>query len=212
MEEYNVQQNTSQQINLYDVVKLENQLKGGANWFYWIAGLSLVNSLVILFGGSLNFIVGLGITQVVDGIIAGIVLEVPSSMSTIVQVVGFVIVVTIAGVFVLFGFLGRKRYQWALIVGMVLYTLDGLIFLFVGDILSLGFHAFALFGVWGGLRALKKLNAVESGQMIVSDQPLPVQKQVRDRGYWMRLMRVASVFFIPFLILLIFLIVFILSY
>jgi hypothetical protein len=38
----------------------------GAKWFYWIAGLSLVNSLVVVFGGNFHFVLGLGITSVVD--------------------------------------------------------------------------------------------------------------------------------------------------
>ena len=35
------------------------QLKSGANWFYWIAGLSLINSAIFVFGGNVNFIAGL---------------------------------------------------------------------------------------------------------------------------------------------------------
>ena len=40
--------------------------RAGARWFYWIAGLSFVNSLVVISGGSLHFVVGLGITSIVD--------------------------------------------------------------------------------------------------------------------------------------------------
>src|ERR1044071_6443875 len=42
---------------------LEKQLKGGGSWFYWIAGLSLVNSVLALSGSETRFILGLGITQ-----------------------------------------------------------------------------------------------------------------------------------------------------
>ena len=38
------------------------QLKSGASWFYWIAGLSLINSIAAVSGGSWRFILGLGIT------------------------------------------------------------------------------------------------------------------------------------------------------
>src|SRR5690349_21130602 len=38
----------------------------GANWFYWIAGLSLVNSAIFAFGGQVSFILGLSYTQVID--------------------------------------------------------------------------------------------------------------------------------------------------
>lgn len=38
----------------------------GAKWFYWIAALSMVNSMAAMAGGNFHFIVGLGITSVVD--------------------------------------------------------------------------------------------------------------------------------------------------
>src|SRR4051794_33834386 len=41
---------------------LEKQIKSGADWFFWIAGLSLVNSFVALSGKGWGFILGLGIT------------------------------------------------------------------------------------------------------------------------------------------------------
>src|SRR5438552_15642153 len=35
---------------------LEKQLKGGGSWFYWIAGLSLVNTVIALSGSGTRFI------------------------------------------------------------------------------------------------------------------------------------------------------------
>src|SRR5947199_3821400 len=49
-------------------LRAEQLVKGGASWFLWIAGLSVVNSIVGLAGGGVHFIVGLGITQFVDGL------------------------------------------------------------------------------------------------------------------------------------------------
>jgi hypothetical protein len=43
-----------------------------------------------------------------------------------------------------------------------LYALDGLIFVLAGDWLSVGFHAFVLFGVWSGYSSLKALQAAEA--------------------------------------------------
>jgi hypothetical protein len=45
------------------------QLHRGAQWFYWIAGLSLVNALSAAFGSQWGFIIGLGITQVVSAVV-----------------------------------------------------------------------------------------------------------------------------------------------
>src|ERR1041385_2954703 len=51
---------------------LEKRLMAGASQFYWIAALSLLNSIILFFGGKLQFIFGLGVTQVVDGISIGL--------------------------------------------------------------------------------------------------------------------------------------------
>jgi hypothetical protein len=137
-------------------IKAENQLKSGTNWFWWIAGLSVVNSLILLSGSNWNFVVGLGVTQIVDGVAQALASELPD-VGTIVKIGGLLIDVAIAGLFVLLGFLARKRFAWAFIIGIVLYSLDGLIFLLVQSWLNVGFHAFALFGIYSGFKALKTL-------------------------------------------------------
>lgn len=48
------------------LLELENALKSGANWFYWIAGLTLVNTIAAMSGSTWRFILGLAITQIVD--------------------------------------------------------------------------------------------------------------------------------------------------
>src|SRR6266498_4474820 len=137
--------------------KAVNQLKGGASWFYWIAGLSLINSLILLAGSDWNFLIGLGLTQVFDAIAKILSAEMNSTAGLIIKAIAFLLDLGVAGLFVLFGWLAKKRYAWAFIVGMILYALDGLIFVLVGSWLSVGFHAFALFGLYGGLKAIYML-------------------------------------------------------
>ena len=146
-----------------ELFKLEKSFKAGAGWFFWIAGLSLINSIIILSGKNWSFIVGLGITQVVD--------MVAREIGAFGKVAGLVLDVAAAGVFVVFGLLSYRRYSWAFVVGMVIYGLDGLIFLLAMDFLSLGFHAFALVCIFSGLRSLKKLKLLESQAAPV--QPAP---------------------------------------
>jgi hypothetical protein len=147
-------------------IKAENQLKSGANWFWWIAGMSVINSLIMLSGSDWNFVVGLGVTQVVDVFAQAIAVEL-ADVGTIIKVAGLLIDIAIAGLFVLFGFLARKRFAWAFIIGMILYGLDGLIFLLVQGWLSVGFHAFALFGLYNGFKALKTLKTKSQPQPFV---------------------------------------------
>jgi hypothetical protein len=145
-------------------LKLESQFKNGANWFYWIAGLSVINSLILIFGGEISFIVGLGITQLVDAI----AWEFRNSAGMNLDFVFFTASLLISGIFVLFGFLSRKKIMGIYIAGMVLYALDGLIFLLIGDWLSLGFHVFVLFSLFGGLKALRVLREQEKAANLLT--------------------------------------------
>lgn len=145
------------------LLRIEQQgkaLKIGANWFYWIAGLSVVNSLIQFFGGEWGFIVGLGITQVVDAL-AAVVAEQTGDGTGAIRLVALALDIGVAGLFALFGWFAGRRKAPAFVVGMILYALDGLLFLLVQDWLSLGFHAFALFGLFGGLKALRSLRELE---------------------------------------------------
>lgn len=141
-------------------LQLDNQVRGGFDWFFWIAGLSLINSVVYLLGENFVFFLGLGITQFVDGFMSAFAEEFGSG-GNILLFIGFVIDVFIAGIFVIFGVLGRKRYKLPVIIGMILYTLDGVIVLLFQDFLSAGLHAFALFGIWNGLKSMAELAKLE---------------------------------------------------
>ncbi len=135
----------------------ENNFKSGANWFYWIAGLSVINSIVYVTGGSLSFVIGLGATQLVDVIVRQMIGANSAPISLAIDIF-------IAGIFVFFGVFSNKGRQWAFIAGMVLYTIDGLLFVYVKDFFGIGFHLFALFFIFNGYRALNKQAAEESGK------------------------------------------------
>jgi hypothetical protein len=79
-----------------------------------------------------------------------------------IQLFGLGISVIISGFVVLFGVLARRRVQWAFIVGMVLYALDGMILLTAGDWLGAIFHAWVLIGLMTGFQACRKLDALDS--------------------------------------------------
>jgi hypothetical protein len=84
-----------------DYVNVKNQFDNGLSWFFWIAGLSIVNTIVYITGGNYNFIIGLGITQVIDGFVA----EIQGTG----MYIALLIDILVAGGFALLGFLGRKK-------------------------------------------------------------------------------------------------------
>ncbi|MCE1245602.1 MAG: hypothetical protein LWY06_03035 [Firmicutes bacterium] len=135
-------------------MEFERSFKSGASWFFWIAGLSLINSIIILSKGKISFIFGLGITQILDAL--------GQHFGGVGAIITMVLNLIVIGVFIVIGILCHKRYFWAFWVGMVLYGIDGLIFLLGMDILSIVFHAFALISIYWGLQSLKKLEELEA--------------------------------------------------
>ncbi|OYW16913.1 MAG: hypothetical protein B7Z55_13600 [Planctomycetales bacterium 12-60-4] len=135
--------------------------RGGANWFFWIAGLSLINTAVMHSGGDTHFVVGLGATLIVDVVAREVAAQQPDiKLVLTVVAIGFSVFCSLIAV--LFGWLSRKRILILFGLGMFVYLLDGLLFLLIQDWLSLGFHGYALFCMWGGLAAYRELNQYQS--------------------------------------------------
>jgi hypothetical protein len=145
------------------VQQLEQQHLSGANWFFWIAALSIINSIVALSGSQWGFIVGLGITRVIDAIAFAAAAE--SGSEGTIKLIAFGINLVIAGFVAVWGYLARKRHRWAYVTGMVLYGLDGAIFVFAQDYLSVGFHAFVLFQLFRGYQACGQVNEMAARAM-----------------------------------------------
>jgi hypothetical protein len=104
----------------------------GANWFFWIAGLSAFYSLLALGGFQKYPIFGMGVTM-----LAG-----PTA--------GFIA----AGVVALLGYFARQGQKWAFLVGMALYAIDGIALFTNGIYFGVAFHAYALFCIFRGFQAL----------------------------------------------------------
>ena len=143
------------------LLRLEGQAKSGAGWFFWIAILSLINSLISLFGGSWNFLIGLGITQFIDGMAMAVAEESAAETAMVAKLFAFFLNLIVAAIFILFGVLSRKGKKVPFVIGMVLYSLDGLLFLAVGDYLSFGFHLFVLYWLYRGFKAVKQLTLIQ---------------------------------------------------
>lgn len=152
-----------------------HRFRNGANWYFWIAGLSMINSIVILSGSDWSFIIGLGITQVID-VIASELAEQTEEAATVLKLVAFGLDLFVAGIVVGIGVLARKGFVWAFILGMLLYALDGMLFFLVQDWLSIGFHVYALFCIWAGLQALWQLRQLESGVVVERVDQDPSQR------------------------------------
>lgn len=125
------------------VARSDPLILSGASWFWWIAGLSVVNTIMIHSGTDRNFVIGLGFTLLADAIFREM------------KVIAFVLDAIALATFVGFGFLSRKGHLWAFVTGIVLYTLDAGIYVLGQDWMSVAFHGLALFYMIRGAKALR---------------------------------------------------------
>ena len=136
---------------------LARRYKSGANWFYWIAGLTLITSIITFGGGNWRFLISLGTTQVIDGIAAALSAELGSAP----QVIALVLDVILTGIFVLFGVLANKKLLWAYILGMAAFVVDGLVSLLIQDLIGVVVHVVVLVFMVPGFMAGRKLIELE---------------------------------------------------
>jgi len=132
---------------------LTAQARRGSSWFYWIAGLSLVNSIVVASGGSWSFVLGLGLTAGVDYIARE---AVGSGL-----VMAWAFNAAVCAAFVLFGYFARRERRWAYLAGFAAYIADAALVLAARDWLGVAVHVLGLFFIWAGLSALTKRSKMD---------------------------------------------------
>jgi len=151
--------------------QLAHNMKSGANWFYWIAGLSLITSILSLSGAGWRFFLSLGITQVVDGIS----LAFRDQLGSAGLIIALALDILIIAVFAALGYLAGRKQTWAFIVGMVLFFIDALLLLIGMDIFAILFHGLALFYIFRGYQAARDLVLREQLDEMQPPPPPPPQ-------------------------------------
>jgi hypothetical protein len=143
------------------IARSDPQIISGARWFWWIAGLSLVNTVLIHSGSDTSFVIGLGFTLVADAIFQAI------------KPIAFAIDALALGFFFAMGWFAGKGRLWAFLVGIVCYVLDAGIYLFFQDWMSLAFHALAL--VYLAKATISLRGAIQAAKFAVkAPTPAPV--------------------------------------
>jgi hypothetical protein len=125
-----------------------------ADWFFWLALLSITNTLVVYYYQTPNTPVALGLTQWLDGT-SGVFNGVMSSGELLTNIL-------IAGVLAGFGLMARRGSDLAFVVGIFLYVIDTFLTMGLGDFFGFGVHLTALFFIVKGLLASRHIreNAV----------------------------------------------------
>lgn len=143
---------------------LATKYRSGANWFYWIAGLTIVTSIMSFTGADWRFLISLGTTQVIDALANVMSAELGGAP----KVVALVLDLILTGVFVVFGVLANKKFLWAYILGMAVFVIDGLVSLLVQDWVGVIAHVVVLIFMVPGFMAGRKLIEIE--QMMAESQ------------------------------------------
>jgi hypothetical protein len=136
---------------------LQQRYKSGARWFFWIAGLSVVTSILSLSGSDIAFFLSLGTTQVIDAFARGLATQLGDGT----KFVALILDVVIAGVFAVIGWFALKRHLWSFVLGMTLFALDALILLVFQVWISFVFHALVIFWIFKGYQAGQSLVSLE---------------------------------------------------
>ena len=130
--------------------QLEARRRRSAFWFYWIAGLTLVNTLGALTAQHWRFVVGLGVTQLADGLAARAGRGWNGALAVDLLLIGG---------FVLLGGLAARGRDWAFLVGLGVYVIDSLVFVLARDWLGVAIHIFVLVMIFKGYQAARRLGA-----------------------------------------------------
>lgn len=143
-------------------LELERLHASGSRWFYWIAALSLINSIAALSNSDFGFVIGLGMTQFIDGIAIALTKNMGGDMAVAGKACAFVADLLVSGLFVLFGVFARKGHAWAFVLGMICYGADALLYVLTVNWIAIGFHGLALYFIYRGMQAHKQLTALRA--------------------------------------------------
>lgn len=124
-------------------VSSDPSVLSSARWFWWIAGLSLVNLFLFYSGSNTSFVIGLAMTSVASAIF---------SEQT---AVGLGLAILIIGFYGVIGYCAQREKLWAFYLGLVVYVVDALIYLYVQDWMSVAFHGYVIFHLFKGISSLR---------------------------------------------------------
>ena len=148
--------------------ELTAKYKNGANWFYWIAGLTIVTSLIAFGGGGWRFLISLGTTQIID--------DLSVELGGMAKIVALLLDLVVTGTFVVFGVLANKKLLWAYALGVGVFLLDGLVTLVIQDWIGVIAHIVVIILMVPGYLAGRELVDLEA-RMAAHEAEVAAQPQ-----------------------------------
>ena len=142
---------------------LEAKVRSASGWLFAIAVFTAVNSInYILRLTDGYFVIGLGLTQFVEGVAPYFVTSFREGTIPIAYFLAFLVNAYIIFAFVVFGYFARRKLKAAFILGGGIYLLDIALLLYSEDYLGAAFHLWGLAAIVGGYRSLDSLSQLEA--------------------------------------------------
>ena len=139
-----------------DVDAVKDRINRGANWILWIVGISLVNTMLVLFKSDVFLNLGLGITFIFDHVFHSKIQGGDDVSQGILNLINIILDFLIYSVFLLMWYISARKYiKWGLVVAAILFLLDSLIFIMVGEFIPVIIHGIAIMYIWFGFSAFK---------------------------------------------------------
>jgi len=157
-------------IDPTEVQRLQNQIykaqyaKAIYSWISTLALFSVINSVLYAANIPLSFPIGLGINDVLTGILLVPASGLYASHSTI-AIINLCVSLFFSGILFLLGRIFKTGRNWAIYILLVFYSLDTLLFfgmmsLLNGEwslLINIGFHLYAIYRLIRLFRVYKKL-------------------------------------------------------
>ena len=138
--------------------------RAGAQWLYWIVGISIINVVLMQFDVPLRFSVGLGFTELVYAF--------GQRIGALFVYIGILIDVLFLAVLTLLGVFAGRQKVWAFIGGLAIIALDTALLIGLGArefMLSIIIHVLAILGLWNGMRASHRYAKQTAEQMMTQE-------------------------------------------
>jgi hypothetical protein len=132
--------------NVAELAQRTPGVVSGARWFWWIAGLSLVNVACDIAHADISFVMGLAFTQLAHAMFH-------ANLG-----IAFVVDAFFIGGFYLLGRQAQRGQMWAFLLGIVVYVCDALVYVKFESWMPVAFHALALFYI---AKAVMNLQAAQ---------------------------------------------------
>ena len=135
-------------------VALEAQRNKGAGWFYWIVGLTIINTIIVMSGSDFSFSLGATAT-----LFANVFAR--ESHSSSAHLFAIIFDVVVVAFYAMCGVMGGRGATWAFILGLIFFALDSLLALIGFQIIGILIHGYALFCIFNGMMACVNLNRLQ---------------------------------------------------